>query len=259
VVFSKKEQVQIIEKKNSKLKSLEQRIAEAMSNFESYYLFQVMQYKERDQKGDTMSIFAYLEDYLQSCARGLYSELIKRSKKEGISLSECVYHSLTGDLKDRWEIVLNLTDSRYEDANEMAKEKSVREFIEHVLPLKETQEFKEDLVPYLSQEQLGNIVGKIGNMLYQKLNDKQRELLNAKTITRHLLGLGYLTFNRSSHKKAVGFIKKYAPCFKGEQDVVFSILERYVDEELARTPIEDTQKRVMELKIEVEALARGIS
>src|SRR3989338_5179805 len=77
----------------------------------------------------------------------LYSELIKRSKKEGISLSECVYHSLTGDLKDRWEIVLNLTDSRYEDANEMAKEKSVREFIEHVLPLKETQEFKEDLVP----------------------------------------------------------------------------------------------------------------
>ena len=96
-------------------------------------------------------------------------------------------------------------------------------------------------------------------MLYGNLSNDERDELSRRQIETYILGLGFLRLPRGNHREALSCIVEYVPLFKGETEVLLRIVERYVDEELSRTPIDQTESRTHELELEVIKLYTEIS
>ncbi len=130
---------------------------------------------------------------------------------------------------------------------------------EVVLSDKDLRRYRRDMQPYLSQEQHKHIVRKLAEMLYARMSEDEKKELSQKKVETYILGLGFLRLPRGNHREALDFIVEYNPLFKGETEVLLRIAERYMDEELAKTPIDQTEQRIVELEDEVIKLYLEIS
>lgn len=247
---------------HNKAQSLEQRVNDSMLKFDKYYVVEVMQKQgvrspDGASKDKQKNLLGAIDDYLRTSHSGIYQELQKQSEQDGMDITELLYHLLKDPLKERYKPILLPAYARYSDSERFNEERSAQHFVRYVEPLPELKEFRRNIAPFLNQEQFDKIASKLSKVLYERLNERQRKLLSTNVITKHLLGLGYLSFTRPSHKQALGFIKEYSALFQDTYEVISSIMERYVDEELARTPIKSTEKKIDELKNWARNMAKG--
>lgn len=113
----------------------------------------------------------------------------------------------------------------------------------------EAQEFRRTVQPYLGDTEVNRrTLKRLAETLYQRLSAEDKKDIAQKQILIRLLNLGFLKIPRVSHRAACDFIVKYPSLFRNEGEVIDSLVERLVDEELATTPIDRTAERVSELK-----------
>ena len=127
-----------------------------------------------------------------------------------------------------------------------------------VLNSQELQEFRRHLQPYLFKNENQKIVEKLSKFLYSKLDDNDKKELDKKTIITFILQLGVNSSTQVSRREALDYIKKHNKFLKKEDDILTRIFDRYLSEELSNTPIEDTEKRIEELKKEAVTLYASI-
>lgn len=127
-------------------------------------------------------------------------------------------------------------------------------FETYILPLPELQDFRRNIQPFLTPEQNLRMITVLASVLYAKLGSEAKRELTERMILRKSLNLGYIRLPRASHRQGCDFIVKYPALFKHEAEVLESMVERFVDEELSRTPIEETAEKIQALKKEVEKI-----
>ena len=115
------------------------------------------------------------------------------------------------------------------------------------------------LQPYFVQEQNERFAEKLAKHLYSNLDSYAQQRTTPQRIQRHILNLGFIELTRTSSKEAIGFIVEYPAFFKNEQEAVFAIAHRYMDEELTRTPIGETKNRIKELQAEMQTLYKKVA
>lgn len=127
-----------------------------------------------------------------------------------------------------------------------------------ILPKPEVEEYRKNIQPFLTAGQNERFAEKLAAMLYEKLDDETKKVLTTRKICTYILNLGFLRLPRVSHRTAIKFIVRYKPLFKNETEVLESVLERLVEEEVAATPIEQTREKIASLKEEMQKIYRTV-
>lgn len=204
-------------------------------------------------QGDSTRITDIFYEFIRQNYNGFERDLIELSKKQGKSFSALLYEHLPEEKRNLYGPIFQLNSQTIEQETELDSELE-----KQILNSKELQEYRRDLQPYLNEEQNRVFAEKLGELLYERLDENAKNGTTPQKIVRYILNLGIITISRVSHKEAIGFVMKYSSLFNGERDILNRIAERYIDEELAITPVEKTQQRIRELEEAVKKLYAGV-
>ena len=172
-------------------------------------------------------------------------ELSNFAIKNGYLESELILQAMTE--KQKHDLGGKFFDSFDEEFSSYKREEN--EGIEKiVLSSPELQEFRKTIQPYLDKDSNIRILAKFAKTLYEQMTDEQKKDYSEKKVFFTILNIGFLRIPRVSHRAACDFIVKYPALFRDEQEVVDSMVERFVDEELSSTPINQTKNKTGELR-----------
>jgi len=214
-----------------------------LDQFRPYYLQKKLQ--KKNVKGDSLFF-----EFIEKNHKEFHNQLNNQCKSEGRAKSDIISSYLSEDQKNIYGPLFQTTEQ---------EELQYRTKIDKIVSSsKEVKEFRRNIQPFLNPEQNEHFVGKLANLLYNNLDEKEKNNINPFRIKTYILNLGFIRISRISRKDAPKFVIKYKSLFRNEQEVLQNIVERYVDEELASTPIEKTSQRIAELKQEVKTLYEGV-
>lgn len=131
-------------------------------------------------------------------------------------------------------------------------------FEKYVLHNKEVQDYLK-VAQYFSTEDRKKIAEKLSEEVHKSLDDKTKAFLQQGSIKTRILGLGFIKMQRVTHKDPVSFIMEYPSLFKDQDELLYKIITRYVDETLMNAPSEETAKKIEELKQEIRIIYSKLS
>lgn len=229
-------------------------IKDVIGEFERFYLIETLKYRRQKDEITTVNFRDFVSQPQYKTLKERL-ELTVKSNGSYDNLEQLIFDNLSKEQKTRIGGLFHVDTREFIDRGEITKKANLLEkYIQKSEEVKGYVEVKD----YLNDEQKERLASKLSTMLYNQLDDDEKKLVDEKTIKRYLLNIGFIRMHRPTHRKAIDFIKQYPSLFENEDDVVFHILERYVDEELTNTPITQTQQRINELKHEVRELYRSI-
>ncbi len=192
-------------------------------------------------------------DFISSPRYGRIRRMLETNLDED-GLEGVVYRHLTPDQKKTIGALFHVADNN-QDLNHLDEKSEILEKNLH-----KKQEYIDFLRvrDLLTREQREKLASKLAKVLYGKMSEEEKRLLNEKNIRRYLLNVGFIRANRPAHREIIGFIKNYPSLFNGEEDVISQIIERYADEELAITPVAYTSRRIRELRREIKLLYSSV-
>ncbi len=170
-----------------------------------------------------------------------------RSQLNGFSLEDFVFDHLSDEQKNR---IGGLLRYRTSLGNLLVEKQSI--IIDNII--RNTDEFKGYIEVKDFLEDRERLAERISLLLYDKLSDKEKKIIDKNTVKKYLLNIGFIKMKRLSHAKAIDFITHYPALFRDEKEVLSGILERYVDDELSKTPVKETKKRIKSLREEIKKI-----
>src|SRR3989338_413434 len=183
----------------------------------------------------------------------LRAKLALEAEERGTTLSAVVFGCLTDEQKNRIGALFHEPDV----SMRLLSRNQVEVLEEKVLHSEEVQDYRQFRM-YLTKEQNQRLASKLSAILHGRLDEKTKGLLDQKTIITYILNMGFIQVPRVTHREAIEFVQRYKSLFQNEEDVLYHILERYVDEELTRVPVEGTSQMVVQLKNEITQLYEEI-
>ncbi len=189
----------------------------------------------------------------------LFGKIEKAAQESGSSLEELVFSNLDEKQKSRIGALFYRGQGEVSDDAGFFLFSKKADIVERAIL--NTPEYVGYLALkdyILDDKERKRFADKIARKLYDRLSSEQKKLLEEKTIRKYLLNLGFIKSKRPDHKAAITFMKEYPALFENETSVLFHVLERYVDEELTDTPIEETKEKIRFLKEEAQEIWRGI-
>jgi cell fate (sporulation/competence/biofilm development) regulator YlbF (YheA/YmcA/DUF963 family) len=229
-------------------------IQRIIGDFEEFYFRETL--KSRIEGNDSASVsfrdFINKKEYTSDKER-LESQLNGSGKYD--NLEQIIFENLTEDQKKRIGGLFHVGIREFFDGQTTNRKATIIDT--HIAKTPEYQGFL-DVKDYLKDDEKEKLATKLSKLLYSQLGDEERQVIDEGSIKRYLLNIGFIRAKRVSHRKAIDFIKEYPSLFHNEESVLSHILERYIDEDLTNTPVEDTSQRIKDLKQEVRELYRSI-
>jgi hypothetical protein len=227
-------------------------VRNVIKEFEEFYLGETI--KNRAQGDGARRV-----DFREFISNSKY-ESIKETLEENLggnydNLEQLIYDNLTEEQKKRVGGIFRRDVAEFFEGSFFSKEADVIE--RRVVNVREYDGYM-DTKDFLNEDQRDRLASRVAGKLYEKLDESEKKLVNERTIKKYLLNIGFIRSKRSSHKNALAFIIEYPALFRDEDDVVSHILGRYIDEELTKTSIEETSRKISSLRNEVRNLYRGI-
>ena len=136
-----------------------------------------------------------------------------------------------------------------------SKKGNINQGIEQILT--ESEIFKDYLTkirPHLSSEENKKFAEKLAQRIYGHLNKDQQICYGFDKITHYILNLGFINIPRVSNQQIYTYTKKYKSLFKDCPDAFDRIADRWVEEEIAKTPRNKTDEKIAELKEQLKEL-----
>lgn len=229
-------------------------IQNVIGEFEMFFYLETVKYMRQKDETSTVKFRDFVSQPQYKTLKERL-ELVVKNNGRYDNLEQLIFDNLSKEQKTRIGGLFHIDKREFIDREEITKKATLLEkYIQKSEEVKGYIEIKD----YLNDKQKDRLASKLSTMLYNQLDDNEKKLLNEKTIKMYLLNIGFIRMHRPTHRKAVDFIKKYPALFENEDDVLYHILERYVDEELTNTPIIQTQQRILDLKQEVKELYRSV-
>lgn len=229
-------------------------ISNVIREFERYFLLETLKNK---QQGNNVNVS--FRDFI---SRQEYNSTVKKIEEElnnSDGLEKLIFENLTEEQKTRIGGLFHIIGDEQEAVsyNKHILDKQSSIIDSSILNSQEYKDFL-NISDSLTKDQKEKLAENLAKFFYSRLSDEDKILLSKENIKRHIMGVGFIKLSRASYKDTINFIKEYSSIFKGEVDVLTSILARYVDEELAKVPISETKQRIKQLKEEARELYRSI-
>ncbi|MBS3095208.1 hypothetical protein J4231_00865 [Candidatus Woesearchaeota archaeon] len=217
-------------------------IRKVIESYKEFYLYRTIRTKQKE-SGSGFSTF------LEENDGSLSSKLKECARKEGKPIEEIVFEALDEKEKNRIGALFHNNPCNIGDMPQDQLDLSEK----CVLNSKMIQDYKAVSL-FLTEEQNKRFAYKLSDLLYSKLDEETRKSISKKHIRIYILNLGFIKISRVSHREAIEFVKEYKALFSDENEVLLNIMGRYLDEELVRAPINETDKKISELKVELSKL-----
>ena len=230
---------------------LKDKIQSIIQEFERYFLIETIKHR---QKGEDVSVnfkdFISLPQY-----HFLKIELDEYIFSNG--LEQLVFENLTPEQKKRIGGLFHIANEESKFYNPQILSKQVNVIDNGIINSIEYKDFMK-IRDSLTENERERMASNLAKLLYNKIGEKEKKLISEGTIKRYLMCAGFIDIKRTGYKELINFVKQYPPLFLNEEEVLSSILGRYVDEELTRTPVSETKERIRQLKDEIKKLYESI-
>lgn len=229
-------------------------ISNIIREFERYFLLETLKNK---QQGNNANV-----SFKGFISRPEYNSTVKKIEEElnnSDGLEKLIFENLTEEQKTRIGGLFHIIGDEQESIsyNKHILDKQADIIDNSILNSQEYKDFLK-ISNSLTKDQKEKLAENLAKFFYSKLSDKDKILLSKENIRKHIMGAGFIKLSRTNYRDTIAFIKEYSSIFRGEEDVLTSILARYVDEELAKAPISETKQRIKQLKEEARELYEGI-
>lgn len=231
------------------------RIQKVIGEFEKYFFLESLKAKREGNSSKEISFgdFISLPEYYP-----LIEELQKKSNDLD-GLEQIVFENLTEEQKARIGGLFHTPsqngDSHHYNRQNLQKQANIIDT--SIVNSSEYQDFL-NVKDSLTESELDILTSRLATLFHSRLSEEERKFVFQGTLKRHLMGVGFVQMRRAGYKEIIDFVKHYPSLFANEGDALFSIFRRYIDEELARTPIAKTKERIIELKKEAREFYGGI-